>query len=69
MEKVEIKKEWEESFQFNDQNENSNKQSPIESDSESDTKYQYPFESLIHVFTESRSLHKMRDKIIEIAPA
>ena len=37
--------------------------------SDDDEEHNEPLETLVHGFTKSRSIHKIQDKIIDVAPA
>ncbi|XP_059077054.1 uncharacterized protein LOC131876217 [Cryptomeria japonica] len=68
MENVEINNDWKQALQSNSENENNVEISATEIESESDLEQENPSETLIHGFTESACIHRMQDKIIEIAP-
>lgn len=69
MQNVKLKKNWKEDLERKNENIDNSEQSPSDTDLTSDTEQDYPCETLIHGFPESRYIHKIQDKIIEIAPA
>ena len=68
MHEVHINQDWQEVLQCTEENEDNSPQNTSETESDSEMENENPSETLIHGFTESRSIHNMEDKIIEIAP-
>ena len=69
-ENIRINREWDHILQTN----NNNNIETSNNDSESETNYselerEMPTETLVHGFVESRRIHDLQDKLIELAPA
>ena len=78
MENVKIRDDWKESLEVNvdderkdtsSKDETSSLLSENETHSDDDEEHNEPSETFVHGFTEFRSIHRMQDKIIEVAPA
>lgn len=66
---VKINDTWLKLLEQEEEDESLMKTTSSDSDEESDSDNVYTLETLIHGFTNSRSIQNMQEKIIEIAPA
>ncbi|XP_059070801.1 uncharacterized protein LOC131860407 [Cryptomeria japonica] len=69
LQNVQINKDWQAIVQHNSNNQETIQTNNTDTDTDSDMEQEQPSETLIHGFTESRCIHQMQDKILEIAPA